>query len=35
MTGVWLGAPSEGEFDIVPRKVNVGEVKVLGACTAQ
>ena len=29
----WLGAPrSEGEFDIVARKIDVDKVEVLGAC---
>jgi hypothetical protein len=32
----WLGvARSEGEFDIVARKIDVDEVKVLGACPAR
>jgi hypothetical protein len=32
----WLGAPrSEGEFDIVARKIDVDKVKVLGSCQAR
>jgi len=32
----WLGAPrSEGEFDIVARKIDVDKVNVLGACPAR
>jgi len=32
----WFGAPrSEGEFDIVARKIDVDDVKVLGACPAR
>ena len=33
---IWLGAPrSEGEFDIIARKIDVDNVKVLGACPAR
>jgi hypothetical protein len=32
----WLGAPSgEAKFDIVARKIDVDEVKVIGACPAR
>ena len=32
----WLGVPqSEGDFDIVSRKIDVDKVKVLGACPAR
>jgi hypothetical protein len=32
----WLGAPAgEGEFDIVSRKIDVDDVKVLGACAVR
>jgi hypothetical protein len=32
----WFGAaPREGEFDIVSRKIDVDDVKVLGACPAR